>query len=483
MAGDEGPDDAGGRPGSDPDDFFSKIPLFGELEKLMSWQGGPVNWDLARQVAIKAASEGDRAVSSSEQTEARDALRLADLWLEESTALPSAMTGPTEAWSRVRWIEATLPVWRSAIDAVAEQVTAAMGSTLQEGLRGMAEGGLPPELAAMLPPQIAAQLPSDASGFQALLGPMMGMLGQIGGVLFGTQVGQALGTLAGDVLAAGEIGLPLAPDGSMALVPLNVAAFTTDLGVPADEVRIFLALREAAAARLFAHVPWLRSGLLGAVEEYARGIRVDPDQIMRSVESLQASGFDPSDPNALGEAMNEGLFDVPESPEQRRALARLETLLALVEGWVDTVTAAAAHLRLPHTDALRETMRRRRAAGGPAEQAFATLVGLTMRPRKLREAAAFWEGLLTERGLDGRDALWDHPDLLPDAEQLNDPTAFIKGGDGNAVSDDPIAAIEALAAAGNAGPQEMPGGQPAEPGSEPGSDGEDPDGSDGPVPA
>lgn len=439
----------------DPDDLASKIPLFAELDKLMSWRDGPVNWDLARQVAIKAVSGNDPKVGGAEAAAAADALRLADLWLNEVTALPSGLLGPAEAWNRVRWIEATLPVWRTVIDAVAEQVTAAMGTTLQQGLQGVAENGLPPEVAAMLPPEMAAQLPSDASGFSALLGPMMGMLGQVGGLLFGTQIGQALGALAGDVLTATEVGLPLAPAGTTALLPGNVSAFGVGLQIPADEIRLFLALREVAAARLFGHVPWLRAGLLGAVEEYAQGIRVDPEQVMRGMESFQSS-FDPSSPDSLSAAISEGMFDVPDTAEQQRALNRLETLLALVEGWIDTVTAAASEPRLPHASALRETVRRRRAAGGPAETTFTTLVGLTMRPRRLREAAAVWEGLATTRGIDGRDAVWSHPDLLPSAEQLDDPAGFVTGQEGSS-TDDPIAAIEALAAAGNSGPREASG--------------------------
>ena len=72
-------------------------------------------------------------------------------------------------------------------------------------------------------------------------------------------------------------------------------------------------------------------------------------------------------------------------------------------------------------------MRRRRAAGGPAERTFASLVGLEMRPRALREAAALWRQLREQRGIEGRDALWAHPDLLPGAEDLADPAAFLSG--------------------------------------------------------
>ena len=138
-----------------------------------------------------------------------------------------------------------------------------------------------------------------------------------------------------------DIGLPLGPAGKAALLPLNIEAFGKDLGVPQDEVRLYLALREAAHQRLFAHVPWLRSHLFGAVEGYARGIKVD---------TAQAGGRGrparPANPEQLQEALQQGMFQPEDTPEQKAALARLETALALVEGWVDAVVHEAAKPRL-----------------------------------------------------------------------------------------------------------------------------------------
>jgi uncharacterized protein (DUF2342 family) len=74
---------------------------------------------------------------------------------------------------------------------------------------------------------------------------------------------------------------------------------------------------------------------------------------------------------------------------------------------------------------LAETVRRRRASGGPAESAFATLVGLELRPRRLREAAAMWQKLTDAVGADKRDALWSHPDLVPTADDITDPNALV----------------------------------------------------------
>jgi putative hydrolase len=172
----------------------------------------------------------------------------------------------------------------------------------------------------------------------------------------------------------------------------------------------------------------LSTRLFDAVRECAESVTIDLSQL----EEI-SRGIDPSDLESMQQAVTEGLFTPQPSPEQQAALTRLETLLALVEGWVDSVTLAAATPSLPSISALNETMRRRRATGAPSEQALASLVGLQMRPRRLRDAAALWALLADRRGVDGRDAIWSHPDLMPTTEDLDDPFAFVDRDTGPAL--------------------------------------------------
>jgi putative hydrolase len=400
--------------------------MFAELQKLLSWQGGAVNWDLARQLAVQGLAGDNPGVSAADTAAVTEAVRLADLWLDEATELPSGVQ-TIEAWTRVVWLERTLPIWQSLCDPVAERVVAAMSSALPsveeqgEQLAGMGEAM--GALGSMLP----------AGGIGAIMN-------QVGGLMFGAQVGQGLSGLAREVVASTDVGLPLGPTGVAALVPANVAAFGEGLERPEDEVRLYLALREAAHQRLFAHVPWLRQRMLDTVAAYARGITVDLSAIEQAMGEI-----DPSNPQSVQDALSGGLFEPQTTPEQQAALRRLETLLALVEGWVDAVVAAAAGSRMPGADALREASRRRRATGGPAEQTFATLVGLELRPRRLREAAALWWAVTEKHGIAGRDNIWSHPDLLPTAEDLDDPLGFadtIGGADQLTAGDFEIAADE-----------------------------------------
>ncbi|MCW2596086.1 MAG: hydrolase [Jatrophihabitans sp.] len=375
---------------SDPNNMFGQMPLFAELQKLLSWSGGPVNWDLAKQVAVSTFASSNSIVSPADRVGISEAIRLADLWLDDATDLPSGVQ-TIESWTRLEWLERTIPVWSLLCEPIASRVVAAMSNAIpQEQLEAMGSDN-----------------------------PLAGIMQQVGGLMFGAQVGQGLGGLAQEVVSSTDVGIPLGPTGVAALVPENVAAFSQGLERPAEEVRLYLALREAAHQRLFSHVPWLRQRLLDTIDAYSRGITLDMSAIEQAMQ-----GIDPMNPEGMQEMLSGGLFAPQQTPEQEVALRRLETLLALVEGWVDAVVASAAGDRMPGADALREASRRRRASGGPAEQTFATLVGLELRPRRLRDAAALWWSVTEKHGVSGRDAIWSHPDLLPTADDLDDPLGF-----------------------------------------------------------
>ncbi len=355
--------------------------------------GAPVNYELAKQLARQEIGDFT-PVLDKETSAVADAVHLAQMWLDDASALPSGVTNSV-AWTPVQWLEESLPTWSKLCDPLARRLSQAWAD------------GLPEEAA-------------------AFAGPMMGIMGQMSGSVFGAQLGQGLGKLATEVLTGTDIGLPLAPAGTAVLLPEAIASFADGLDLPAQEIIVYLAAREAAHVRLFTHVPWLRQRLLSSVEQYAAGITVD----LGGLSEALGEGINPeelmADPGRIEELLGSAAsFEPTTTDEQKAALDRLETLLALIEGWVEHVVTRALGDRIPATAALTETMRRRRASGGPAEQAFATLVGLELRPRRVREAAALWDGLLEATDVTTRDRVWDHPDLLPDSGDLDAPAGFI----------------------------------------------------------
>ncbi|MET0954875.1 MAG: zinc-dependent metalloprotease [Cryobacterium sp.] len=375
-----------------PNDPASVAALMSQLQGALKGSGdGGINWDIALQQGQERAATGQLSTTDAQRAELEQAFHIAALWLDdvisvaELTVVPRLMT-------RKEWVTATMPLWSQLAEPVATSISDSLTNVLTE------------------------QAPEELKGMLAGASQMMRNLG---GTLFAMQLGQVVGQLSSEVVSGGDIGIPLFGDQQAALLPQNVAEFGEGLDVPADQVQIYLAVRELAHARLFRHSRWLRLHMISSITDFARGISIDTERL----ESL-AEGFDPSNPEELRDAMVNGSLIPPKSDAQLAALARLETMLALVEGWVDVVTVEATS-RLPRADAINETVKRRRASGGPAESAFATLVGLELRPRRLREAAAMWQAVTDAVGNEARDALWAHPDILPTAEDLDDPQALV----------------------------------------------------------
>ncbi|WP_422386851.1 zinc-dependent metalloprotease [Agromyces albus] len=374
-----------------PSDPASIAALFGQLQQAMNQAGDGIDWSIAQRQGEERAASGQRQVTDQERARLDQAFQVASLWLDEAVSF-SALAGTPELLTRRAWVAATIAIWSQLAEPVALSISDSLTRVMSE------------------------QAPEE---LQSMIQGASRMMRGIGGALFAMQLGQVVGQLATEVVSGGDIGIPLLEDGHAAILPQNAAVFGEGLDIPNDQVELYLAVRELAHARLFRHARWLRLHLITAITAFARGIDIDTDRL----EEL-AEGFDPSNPEELRNAVVNGALIRPKSEAQQAALARLETMLALVEGWVDAATAAATE-RLPKSDAIAESIRRRRASGGPAESAFATLVGLELRPRRLREATAMWRAVTDAVGVDARDALWSHPDLLPTAADLDDPSALV----------------------------------------------------------
>ncbi|WP_375432287.1 zinc-dependent metalloprotease [uncultured Friedmanniella sp.] len=381
-------------------------------------EGSGVNWEVTKNTArTTVASLGpDPTPSGAQQRALTEAVSIAEVWLDEATTFPRVST-TVAAWSRAEWIENTMPTWRRLVEPVATHIADAMENALSFG--GEEAGAIP-----------------GMAGMEQMLRPM---LRTSGASMFGLQLGQGLGQLAAEVVGVTDIGLPLNEPGHVALLPTNVAAFGEGLEQSGTDVTLYLALRECARQRLFASAGWLREQMLVLVEQYASGITIDTSALEQAVGQV-----DPSNLEELSASLEGGLFEPQKTPEQLATLERLETMLALVEGWVDEVVTQATVRWMPAAAALAETVRRARASGGPAEATFATLVGLELRPRRMRDAANLWAATREARGVDGRDAVWAHPDLLPTAAGLDDPLGFVAGEQQTSTDDEFDAALAEL---------------------------------------
>ncbi|GGH59712.1 zinc-dependent metalloprotease [Rothia aerolata] len=392
--------------------------IFASVSSMMNAQNSdePVNWNLARQHARQALAAGgsDPSVTQNQKSAVADATQLADLWLDPVTSFERPGY-QTEAWSKAEFIENSFAVFQEIAGPIAVSMSEAMNNSME------------------------AQMPEE---IKSMLGGGGNILSGIGGMMFGMMAGQAVAQLANEAVSSTDIGLPLA-EGRSALLPAGVAAFGEGLEIPTQEVMLYLAVREAALVRLYKSTPWLRDDIIDLIKRYARGIHIDIERMQSAAE-----GLDPMNPEAMQEAFAADIFTPQNTEDQQLALQRLETLLALVEGWV-TVVAEQATKNLPASAQLAETMNRRHASGGPAEHVFASLVGLELHPKLNREAAAFWRSYGEEHGTDARDELWKAPETLPTAEELTNLDSYAQRVEIFDASDDEFdAALEKLLSGG-----------------------------------
>ena len=368
----------------------------------------PLPKNIVRDTAKKfTTAQGSSPIGANDVSEIEQAFSIAELWLDQATFFPQSPNTGNPALARTDWVDTTLAGWQTTVEPLAIGLSSAIGELLNQASLG--EGDISSDEQPQIP-----------------VGMISALLNSFIGSLIATQLGQAIGGLAGKVTGAHDVGLPLVESAYPTLVPQNIKEWATDLDIPMDEVRIFHALREAAVARLFAHNPWLVAYIRTAITDYGKGINIDLDAIQEQAQRAfeSGNGFDPSNPESFTIALNDGIFTPQESPAQRAALTKLETVLALIDGWSEEVVALAAGDRLPNIASLQETLRRRRATSAPTQQLFSSMLGLQVSPRLAREATIFWKQVRELKDLESRDRIWSG--ILPTAQDLLTPESFMK---------------------------------------------------------
>ena len=417
-------------PGGDNDGLASMFENIGRMLR-NGGKDGDVDWSAAQSACDQLiASHPCPAVTESDQSATNNASTIAEIWLNQATSFSSAHNS-VRAITPQEWTSLTFEAWKAIVEPVAAAMASAMSSIMPSNATSEPTS-IPEEVLEQMDPGMADQMREmlQSVDFSALSGSLIAMARSMGATMFGTQFGGALGEMAQEILSTTDTGIPLTDTSSPTVVLANVHTLAEGLGKDVEEVKLYVILRELAHQRLFEQAPWIHSQVVEAIHAYSRGVKIDTARIEQAMTDV-----DLSNPNSLNELMQGNIFEPSQSDEQRFALDRLEVLLALIEGWVTVVVTDATHNRLPSAMALEETFRRRRAAGGPAEKLFAGLVGLEIRPRRIREAVTLWNRITSSNGIDARDNVWSHPDLLPNAADLEDSENYTLDRDYDLMAD------------------------------------------------
>jgi putative hydrolase len=377
--------------------------LFADLGRMFAQQG-PVNWDVARQIALFLATEGEAEpnVDPLERMRLEELVRVADLHISERTGLATAVTGRVlgvAPLTRGEWALRSLDAHKPLFEKLAVSL-------------GAGEGG----------ETGPAGFESEAAGAAADPDKLLGDLGRmVGPVLLGLQAGSMLGHLSRRAFGQYDLPIPRPPSDELLVVPANLDGFAGEWSIAPDDLRLWVCLQEVTHHAVLGR-PHVRAKLEGLIADYVSAFEVDTG----ALEGM-LGGFDPSDPERMSETIADPdvLLGALQSPAQKGLLAAIETLTVVLEGFVDHVMDTVGRSLIGSYGMLSEAVRRRRVEASDGDRFVERLLGLQLGQAQYDRGAAFVRGVVERAGEEGLSRLWATARELPTPAEIDAPGLWL----------------------------------------------------------
>ncbi|MGA1332189.1 MAG: zinc-dependent metalloprotease [Ilumatobacteraceae bacterium] len=371
-------------------------PLFAQFQRAMSAQG-PLQWDVARQSALMAATQGvaEHNVDPSRRIAVENLARIVSMRVSESLGRDAVDASQVEVVNRATWVQRTLEAWKPYFDSLAR--------ALSTGADTKAE---------------------DAETQD----PMLAMLGNVSKMIapsmLGMSVGNLVGRLAVHTFGQYDLPLPREPHGNLLIVVANVDAFADEWSIPRDDMAIYALTHELVSHSMFASAP-LRSAVGALIHDFAGGFRADPGSISESISRLDVSSGDPmkmldsllSDPTLL--------LGASRSAAQDRVAPVLDAAVAALVGFVDHHVDQVTARILGNAARIAEAVRRRRVAQSSDRVFVERLLGIDITKERVAAARHFVQGVVERSGDPGLAQLLDRDGALPTPAELAAPGLWL----------------------------------------------------------
>ncbi len=382
------------------------------LSQMLSGSGSGGSWDAAAQLAGSIASKGapEPNVDPADRMAVEQLARVAELQVADATGRSSDTPVRLAPLNRSQWAKAFLQDEQDLL----ERIAGSIGQALQSQLGSIDVDELDP-----------AGTPFGMSP-DALIRQVMAMMGPM---LLGMMAGSTAGHLAARALSHYELPLPRRADQPLSMVLSNVDEFAEEWSLPVDSIRLWVCLSDVAHHQVLT-LPHVRDHLTALLREYAEGFVHDPEVLD---ERLRELGLDDvltsGEPDLAAVQQLAGdpdlLLGAMQSPEQRQVMARIQTVVAAVEGYVDVVLDTVGAKILPDYQRVTEALRRRRVEFGPEARFVERIFGLELSQSTFDRGAAFVEGLVDRAGTPVFDLLWADESSLPTEAELDAPGLWL----------------------------------------------------------
>jgi putative hydrolase len=373
-------------------EFFGDIPLFREIQKLLAAGEGPINLEIARQVADALGTGGvpDQKFELSLVSDLSEAVHSSEVLLASYTRLPFVEPMRVKVMGRSEWIGSTLANWRWLFEPLAVRFTG--------------------ELA-----KLGGEAPEDEGN------PLEAVMSQVGPLMLGLQIGTLVGHLAKEVVSRYDLIIPREPDAALHVVWPNAEALANEYGVEHGPFRRWLALHEVSRQMTMTSAPWVSRYYKSLLLEVVDALEIDTADIERRLMELQSKGME-----ALEVEIDPQTIPLAKTERHQKALTRLHAFIAIFEGYSSHASSAVAAEIVTGKSKIDEGMARHKASPTQGKAMLATILGLTF-DRTLQSAGeTFCAAVLQLKGLEMLNRVWSAPDFLPTMDEIRDPFAWIE---------------------------------------------------------
>ena len=384
-------------------------PLFAQFQRAMSAQG-PLQWDVARQTALMAATEGvtEHNVDPQRRIAVESLANVARMHVAEITGLATPASVPLDVVGRATWANLTLQAWKPYFDALAQ----AIGGTATSTASGTADNTA----------ENTAASEADESD------PMLAMLANVSKLIAPSMLGMSVGTLVGRLATNtfGQFDLPLPrdPHDRVVIVISNVDNFADEWSIPRDDMTMWALTHELISHGVFG-VAHVRHTVQQLVSQFAGGFHPNPGALSESISSLDISSGDPmkllnsllSDPTVL--------LGAQRSAAQERVAPILDAAIAGIVGYIDHYVDRVTARILGQASPIGEAVRRRRVAQSGDRVFVERLLGIDLTNEQVERAQQFIAGVLERAGDDGVALLLAKHGNLPTPSEIVAPGLWL----------------------------------------------------------